>query len=171
MEKFNVIAVDPGCPLTMAFIHHDGRYFYFAEADMVALNLKGNKWENDPILTANKIKLWIEWSLLPVKAVVEKVNPMPGEGLVSACKFVGSMHLVMGIFAALEIPVKQVAPVKWKRDLGLKRARDSNLKEVSRQRAIQAFPSSSHIFSRKGDHNRAEAGLLGLWLLRHGDKS
>ncbi len=169
MEKFSVIAVDPGAPLTMAFINHDGKYYYFAELDMVSINLKKNTRENDPILIAGQVKLWVEWSkTMPVRAVVEKVNPMPGEGLVSACKFTGSMYMVLGIFAALGIPATLVTPQKWKKDLGLKRPLHGNIKEVSRQRAIQEFPNSSHIFSRKLDHDRAEAGLLGLWLLKHG---
>jgi len=171
MTKFNVIACDPGAPLTLALVSASGRLVAIAEKDEVAINFKKNSYQNSAPLIALKMSTWEQRSKLPVKAVVELVGPMPTDGVVSACRFVGSYYMFLGICAAMGISVTQVTPPKWKRDLGLKFTAERNLKEASRAMAIQEFSDKIDLFKYKKSHDRAEAGLLGLWLLRHGDKS
>ena len=168
MSIFNVIACDPGVPLTLALVSASGRLVAIAEKDEVATNFKKNSYHNNAALIGHKMFKWTTWSKLPVKAVVELVGPMPTDGVVSACRFTGSYYMFLGICAGLGIPVEQVTPAKWKRDLGLKFTAETNLKEASRAMAIKEFPDKIDLFKYKKSHDRAEAGLLGLWLLKHG---
>jgi len=169
MAKFNVIACDPGVPLTLALVSFTGKLIAIAEKDQVATNFKKNSYHNNPALIVNKMRHWVEWSKRPIKAVVELVGPMPTDGVVSACRFTGSYYMFLGICAAMKIPVEQVTPPKWKRDLGLKFTADMNLKEASRAMAIKEFPDKVDLFRYKKSHDRAEAGLLALWLLNRED--
>ena len=166
MSRFNVIACDPGAPLCLALVSASGKLVAIAEKDEVATNFKKSSWQNNAPLIVHKMKKWIGWSKLPVRGVIELVGPHPGEGLVSACRFVGSYYMMLGIFAALDIKVEQVTPQKWKKDLGLRFTAERNLKEASRAMAIQEFPDKIDLFKYKKSHDRAEAGLLGLWLLK-----
>ena len=61
----------------------------------------------------------------------------------------------LGIVEALFIPIETVAPSVWKKAMQL-----NTSKENSRLRAIEMFPKFEHFFTRKRDHNRAEAALL-----------
>jgi len=165
----NILACDPGVPLTLALLNSKGKLIAIAEKDDVATNFKKRKWDNNPILITSRIEKWLAASKRPMAAVIERVGSMPGEGVVSACKFTGSYYTFLGICAALHIPVTQVTPPKWKRDLGIHYTKDLNLKEASRSKAITEFPNKTDWFRRKMDHDRAEASLIGLWLLKHGD--
>ncbi len=166
MSIFNVIACDPGVPLTLALVSAKGRLVAIAEKDEVATNFKKNSYHNNPQLIYHKMREWMDRSRFPIKGVVELVGPMPTDGVVSACRFTGSYYMFLGICAAMRIPVEQVTPAKWKRDLGLKFTAETNLKEASRAMAIKEFPDKIDLFKYKKSHDRAEAGLLGLWLLR-----
>ena len=171
MSKYNVISCDPGAPLTLALVSASGKLIAIAEKDEIATNFKKSSWQNSAPLIALKMSAWKQRSKLPVKAVVELVGPMPTDGVVSACRFVGSYYMFLGICAAMGLPVTQVTPPKWKKDLGLRFTADRNLKEASRAMAIAEFTDKVALFKYKKSHDRAEAGLLALWLLRHGDKS
>jgi hypothetical protein len=166
MEPYNVISCDPGAPCTLALVSSKGRWIDFAEKDAVAINFKKNSYQNNAILMHSIMQQWCRRSKLPVKAVVELVGPHPGEGVVSACRFVGSLYLFRGLCAGMGIELTEVSPAKWKNDLGLKRPAGGNLKEVSRTIALMLFPSKAHWISRKLDHDRAEAALMAVWLLK-----
>jgi hypothetical protein len=66
--------------------------------------------------------------------------------------------------ARWRFPVRHVSPAKFKRALGL-----NSDGEASRARAIDTWPMSADLFSRKRNHNRAEAALLGLYSLEASD--
>lgn len=102
----------------------------------------------------------------PDAAVVELVSAMPKQGVASSFKFGRSLGVVEGVIGSFMVPITWVSAAKWKRDLKL-----SNDKEVSRQRAIQTWPSAAQLhFSRKKDHGRAEAALIALWRLPKGEQ-
>jgi len=90
-----------------------------------------------------------------VKAFVEKVNAMPGQGVSSVFSFGQSLGTILGVLGALQVPVEMIRPQRWKAFFSL-----TQDKEVSRTRAINIFPQIADKLQRKKDHNRAEALLL-----------
>lgn len=96
---------------------------------------------------------------MPALAVVERVGPMPKQGVSSTFKFGRGLGVVEGVLAASLIPMMWVAPGIWKRHFRL-----SGDKEASRQRAIERWPAGAdRYFRRKADHGAAEAALIALW--------
>lgn len=96
--------------------------------------------------------------LKPDHAAMEDVHAMPGQGIVSTARFMRCAGQLDMAFAALSVPISYVSPVVWKRDLQIRGDKDA-----SRQRALQLFPDQSSVFSRKSDHNRADAALIAFF--------
>ncbi len=91
----------------------------------------------------------------PDLAIIERVGAMPGQGVTSMFNFGAAYGTVIGVVAALKIPVHFVTPGKWKKHFGL-----SADKEEARARALQLWPARAELFARKKDHGRAEAALI-----------
>jgi hypothetical protein len=91
----------------------------------------------------------------PDLAIIEIASSRPGQGVSSSFKFGRGYGAVIGVIAALAIPVHLVSATKWKRHFNL----DAD-KERSRALALRLWPSRADLFGRKRDHNRAEAALL-----------
>lgn len=91
------------------------------------------------------------------EAMVERVGAMPKQGVASTFKFGMAYGAVLATAAALEIPIRQATPGRWKKHFRL-----SADKEQARGLAIRQWPGS-RAFSRKKDHGRAEAALLALY--------
>lgn len=156
------IGIDAGQPLFMGALDGNGRLLRVTEHDEVATAIiaktksKNKKWTNQPEL----IMSWL--TMLPEQrthVVIEDVNPMPSQGVVSSCRFVGSKYMAHGIVAAMGFSYTLVTPRVWKSAMGLKGAKQ-DLKEISRTTAIRRWPDHAELFKRKMDHNRAEALLL-----------
>lgn len=96
-------------------------------------------------------------------AVMEKVNAFPGQGVSSVFKLGQGFGVWKGLLAALDVPFELVAPPVWKRAMlpGMGKEKDA-----SRMKAIELFPSAAHFFERKKDHGRAEAALMGEYMIR-----
>lgn len=95
-------------------------------------------------------------------AVIEDVSAMPKQGVSSMFRFGRAAGSVEGALAALKVPTTFVRPAIWKRDIGSKAKQAEDVRAL----AIQSWPDMAHRFSRKLDHNRAEAALIGLWFLQ-----
>jgi crossover junction endodeoxyribonuclease RuvC len=91
----------------------------------------------------------------PDLAIIERVGAMPGQGVSSMFNFGAAYGTVIGVVAALKIPVHFVTPAKWKKHFGLPAD-----KEAARARALQLWPARAELFARKKDHGRAEAALI-----------
>ena len=96
-------------------------------------------------------------------AVMEKLNAFPGQGVSSVFKLGEGFGVWKGLLAALNIPFELVAPPVWKRAMlpGMGKEKDA-----SRMKAIELFPTASHHFEKKNDHGKAEAALMGEYLIR-----
>ena len=164
MNNIGYIGVDPGAPLALALISPKGRLAATARQNMLAVK-SGSSWSNSPELICATIQKWQKSTKYPVKLVIERVSAMPGEGVVSVGKFVGSMWLVKGIGVASGIRYLTVAPSVWKRFYGLPGGPDN--KDLSRQKALELWPKEAHRFKHKNSHNVAEAGLIALWALQN----
>lgn len=91
----------------------------------------------------------------PRVVVIEAAGVMPGQGISSTGRYMRAYGTIIGVMHALEVPLVYVTPAKWKKAMGL-----SKDKDLSRRRAIEAWPSHAFLFERKKDEHRAEAALL-----------
>lgn len=157
-----VVGIDPGTPLTIAALSPDGAAILgIWDKESVATQEKRGKtakWYNSPDLIAAVLR---PYAALGAEVVIEHVQPMPSQGAVSQCRFVGSMYMAQGAAAALRMNRFQPTPSSWKRVMNL-----TPDKERSRAEALRLWPASAHLFKRKMDHDRAEAALLALWRIR-----
>jgi crossover junction endodeoxyribonuclease RuvC len=91
-------------------------------------------------------------------AFVEQVGAMPGQGVSGVFAFGKTYGILLGVLAARSIPLTPVAPVRWKRALGVPKAKDA-----ARARASQLLPQAAHQWPLKKHDGRAEAALLALY--------
>ena len=155
------IGIDPGTPVTIVALTPAGGIMGVWDRDDVATypQRSGKKTAlavNHPDAIAAILR---PYSALGAQVVIERVSAMPGQGISSSTRFVGSMHLCHGIAVGIGMPATLVTPTAWKRTMGL-----TSDKEVSRAEALRRWPDHTHLFRRKGDHDRAEAALLAVWL-------
>ena len=87
---------------------------------------------------------------------MEHVSAMPGQGVTSMFNFGQSFGVIKGICAAMQLPIFFVRPAKWKKHFDL----INSQKDSSRTKAIEMFPKTSSILSRKKDANKADAILI-----------
>ena len=76
-------------------------------------------------------------------AVIELVNAMPNQGVVSTFKFGESFGLLLGLLTAASIPFEKVRPTVWCKELGLKRGKgesNTDCKNRHKQLAQELFP-------------------------------
>ena len=85
-----------------------------------------------------------------------------------------SAGIVDGVLAALGVAMTYVETRSWRREAGVKLAQGMDYpsrKEASRLRAIQLFPMQAGCFARKRDADRAEAALIGWWMVMRGARA
>jgi crossover junction endodeoxyribonuclease RuvC len=115
-------------------------------------------------VNALAIRAWIQMHQ-PDHAVIERGQAMPKQGASSGYKYGRSIGALEATIALCEIPLTIVEPTAWKKFHNLHKAPGqtaTEVKEMSRQRALQLFPAAHHLLSRRMDHGRAEAALLAL---------
>lgn len=91
-------------------------------------------------------------------AFIEKVGPMPKQGVTSMFRFGVSFGAIQGIVAAMGIPMTLVQPKQWQ---GFHRCGPSP--DAARQRGVQLYPSAAPRLARKLDANRADALLIAAY--------
>jgi crossover junction endodeoxyribonuclease RuvC len=69
-------------------------------------------------------------------AFVEQAGAMPGQGVASSFAFGKGFGVVLGVLTARAIPLTIVQPAKWKRALGVPKAKDG-------ARASQLLPAAA----------------------------
>lgn len=156
-----VIGVDPGAPMTMAMIGSGGRWVAHAGGDLLSIPARTGR-THAPDKIWEILSSWVRWAEekrdQDVVAVIENVNPQPGEGVVSACKFMGSVWLMRGMFQAAGIPYVLTTPQEWKGHYQLPGGAKN--KEASVRLARALFPYREWKLKYKKDHDYAEAALL-----------
>lgn len=114
------------------------------------------------------------------KAVIEKVNAMPKQGVTSVFTFGDSYGKVKGWLEALSIPYELVTPQKWQKevlsymptlpvgsDQKTKNERSKIKKAHNLDQARKKFPEAvKKYLTRKMDHNRADALLIAEYCRR-----
>jgi crossover junction endodeoxyribonuclease RuvC len=91
-------------------------------------------------------------------AFVEQVGAMPGQGVSGVFAFGKCYGVILGVLASRSIPLSLVPPVRWKRALGVPKAKDG-----ARARASQLLPEAAHQWRLKKHDGRAEAALIALY--------
>src|SRR6516164_11625727 len=94
----------------------------------------------------------------PDHALIERAGSMPKQGVASTFKYARAVGSLETVVACSAIPYSIIEPSVWKKFHHL----PGKDKEASRQRVLQLFPGSHTWFSRKMDHQRAEAVLIAL---------
>lgn len=138
-----VLGIDPGLSGAVAY------YFPDHPGGITAEDIPLAAGEVDAVTLARRIQ-----QMRPTMAVIELVGSRPGQGVSSTFKFGVAFGVLRGVALTLGVPLHRVAPTTWKRHFKL-----GPDKEQARAMAISLWPASD-AFSRKRDHNRAEAALL-----------
>lgn len=91
-------------------------------------------------------------------AYVEKIAARPKQGTVSTFRFGTAYGGILGVLAAMAVPLSLVPPRNWQRWAGCGPSGDS-----ARQRAVQLFPELADRLARVKDAHRADALLLAAY--------
>lgn len=155
MEDRTFIGIDPGLSGGIVFCE-GGRLSIY---DMPTLELTRNK-KNKRELDLYELAAILRTAPGGAVAIIEQVGAMPGQGVSSTFAF-GKVYgaALMGCIA-LQIPVRLVAPVTWKK---WARIPTGSGKDASRAKAKELFPASAGMFSRVKDNGRADAALLAAY--------
>jgi crossover junction endodeoxyribonuclease RuvC len=110
------------------------------------------------------IRTWIQ-THQPDHAVIERGQAMPRQGASSGFKYGRAVGAIEATITLCNIPLTIVEPTAWKKFHNLHKAPGqtaTEVKEASRQRALQLFPAAHALLARKKDHGRGEAVLIAL---------
>ena len=101
-----------------------------------------------------------------VHAMVERQWGRPKDAAHIMRKVVTSSARIEGVLAGMGITYETVSPSTWKKAIGLPPTSDPALgKDQARARATELYPTHAGTFIRKKDHNRADAALIGRYLV------
>ena len=101
----------------------------------------------------------------PLRCVLEKVNAMPGQGVVSMFNFGQNYGFIQGVLKAYSIPYELVPPQKWKKEFSCTSDKNTSIEVCKR-----LFPNVNLKATErcKKDHDGiAEALLIAEYGRRH----
>lgn len=161
-----VIGIDPGLSGAIAVVNGDGNDL-IGVYDMPTLQVsyKGKaRTELDNYALTDMLRLIVQQAggAGEARAIIEKVGPMPKQGVTSIFRFGQSYGAVEAAVAATGIRTSYVTPVVWKRYYSLSRS-----KGVSRSYAKRLWPGHGEIFKLVKHDGRAEAALIAKWGAEH----
>lgn len=151
-----VVGIDPGNDGALAFLDTEA-------ATIRIVDMPIYEWETTR--TRKKIdgySIVAELNKQPIHHILmEEVWSSPQMGVVSAFSFGNGRGIIEGVAAGLQIPMSQVKPAKWKKDMKVPAD-----KKAAVQRATQLIPDAGPSFRgpRGGIiDGRAEAALLAFY--------
>lgn len=142
----NTISIDPGVTGAIAYITDNGATVW----DMPLIKGQHDTQMIDTALISEVIADQWPYDIV----IIERPQWRRHDG----AKQVVSIWFNYGRLCACFEAWGEVAPKVWKKDMGL----DSD-KELSLEMARELFPNLASMLTRKKDHNRAEALLIGAW--------
>lgn len=153
-----IISIDPGLTGAAALLDNDGDLIEVFDMPVSAKTSgKGNQ-VNAVLLSDFFREKIVAYGSEAIEFVIERVGPMPGQGVTGMFGFGRSLGVIEGSIAAYSKPVTWVTPQKWKKRFSLV-GKD---KDASRTLVLEKFPNQSELFKRKKDAGRADAVLIGL---------
>jgi hypothetical protein len=150
-DKFIILAIDPGLSGALAF---------FSPDEWGKVTVYDMPRAGDEIDAAELVRIIKKHE--PTVAVVEKVGPMPHDGVKQVWRFASATATATVACALLNIPTSRVSPPAWKAGMNVKGGPEG--KEQCRALALQLFPACAASFARKKDAGRAEAALLAYYV-------
>lgn len=148
----NILAIDPGKTGAIAVLNQAGALI---EVQDMPPGL-------DPVGIATLLHDLVARHA-PAYAAVERTHGRPGRSAVAMHGLGMASGLVLGVLAALRVPVVLLLPAHWKRRVGVTADKTSSL-----EMARLLWPDMAALFRRKRDDGRAEAALIGLAQLQAG---
>ena len=151
-----IVGIDPGNAGALAFMSTKDGVIHLMDMPIFEWETTRTRKKIDGYAIADALRTH------PVERVyMEEVWSSPQMGVVSAFSFGNGRGIIEGIAAGLNIPMTQVKPAKWKKDLKVPAD-----KRAAVQRASQLLPGLSSAFRgpRGGViDGRAEAALLAFY--------
>lgn len=146
------LGIDPGLSGALAWVDADGTLLYII--DMPTVELTSNK-KTKSFVSADLLALAIRSRPGQIRAVVEKVGAMPGQGVTSMFSFGRSVGVIDGVLAGLQIPTERVTPHAWGKASAKKPGKDG-----ARARCMELWPSQSDYWKFAKNDGRADAALI-----------
>lgn len=146
-----VLGIDPGLSGALAFYCAERAQLIDVKDMPLTTSLRGKRVLN----LYGLAKLIKDVAPLLRLVVIEAVHSMPYQSSVSTFTFGEVFGQTQGIIASNMLKMIFVRPEVWKAQLGL-----SSDKNLSRQKAIDLFPTKSELFSRAKYDGRAESALI-----------
>ena len=150
-----IIGIDPGISGSICFFEN-GKILEVVEMPTMTDGKKNKRQVNGAQIYNEILKRINKNDKQNVRAIIEHVSAMPGQGVTSMFNFGQSFGILKGICSAMQLPMYFVRPAKWKKYYGL----INSEKDASRTRAIEMFPYFSSQLSKKKDSNKADAILI-----------
>ena len=151
-----LVGIDPGNEGALAFLDPEAGTIRFVDMPIFEWETTRKRKKIDGYTIVHELEKQ------PVEHIyLEEVWSSPQMGVVSAFSFGNGRGIIEGIAAGLKIPMTQVKPAKWKKDLKVPAD-----KKAAVQRATQLLPAAGPSFRgpRGGViDGRAEAALLAFY--------
>lgn len=151
------IGIDPGLGGAVAILADDGTLLYATRTPIIS-GVGTAKRHYDIPQMAQLVKEWASVNP-PTFVAVEKVAAMPHDGVTSSFRFGQGYGIWQGIMAALDLPIIDVRPQMWQKQLleGMPRGKAVKTSAVTRAKAL--WPTIPIKF--KADWGMADAALIG----------
>lgn len=151
-----VCGIDPGNNGALAFLDYRKALIHVIDMPTFEFTTTKNRTEIDP---HGIVRALSEYKIEHV--YLEEVFSSPQMGVTSAFNFGQGKGMIRGVVAALKIPLTQIKPAKWKKDMHVPAD-----KKAAVARASQLIPGAASCF--RGPRGaaldgRAEAALLALY--------
>lgn len=153
------LGIDPGLSGALAFFNPMNSTLKVLDMPTRKVVRAGKTKRNiNAIALGNAIDLFTAGH--DVRAYVEHVGAMPGQGVTSMFTFGRGAGVIDGVLGANMIEPVYVVPRKWQAFVGLTGARD---KAAHRAKAALLFPANASEFARVKDDGRADAALIAFY--------
>lgn len=146
-----IVGIDPGFNGAVAFLKNDELVIF----DMPVFEFTKSGKNRKRLDTAGLHSILCMFDVSNV--YIEQVNShrMGREGAMNFGKTCGAIE---GVVVACGLPLTEVVPSVWKRDMRCPKDKDG-----ARMRASQLFPDHSEQWRLKKHDGRAEAALIAAW--------
>ena len=151
-----ILGIDPGNSGALAFLYPEKARLVVEDMPTFEFTTTRNRVKIDPY---DIVRMIDEHDI--ASAYLEEVHSSPQMGVVSAFSFGEGKGIILGALAARGVPLTQVKPTDWKKQM-----RVPSDKRATVQRASQLFPHcAAHFKGPRGGiiDGRAEAALIALF--------